>query len=189
MKQHINIYYTKENNQAFLEKSTKHFATMQGIKKDFELLRSPVKKPYITDDLFYISKSNTPDYSFLACSLKPCSIDFQEKRDVDTDRLAKRFFLDDEILYLQDKPQDFFYQVWCAKECVIKYHSQNIEDEISQFSTLPYIFNQHKAFKFKSFKFNEAIYAGILSKKDCVIHYYLVAQDAIIKQDIKEFLI
>lgn len=48
-------------------------------------------------------------------------LDIQYVRSTDTDRLARRYFTEDEVQYLQQQDRDAFFRLWTRKEALSKY--------------------------------------------------------------------
>lgn len=146
MKQTIYFYEGSHQDPLFLTKAINDFTKKEKIDTPWRIYRKESKKIAIEDDLFYISKSNTPQHSYLICSKIPCSLDMQEMHDVKILKIAEKFFLEEEIHYIKQNPSKHFYTVWCLKEAYIKYFEGKMEEMMHTFSVMPLIHQTAKDF-------------------------------------------
>lgn len=67
----------------------------------------------------YVSLTHCWPYAAAVISNYPCGIDI-ERRDLDLEAIYRRYYTECEKLYC-DNNQDLITDVWCRKECFIKY--------------------------------------------------------------------
>ena len=86
--------------------------------------------------VLYHSISHTGDLWGCLISTLRVGFDLQEKRAVDHNGLAERFFLGEEALYVRENGVDGFYDVWTRKEACVKYFRTGLMKDIKSFSVV-----------------------------------------------------
>lgn len=186
MNSHIYLYRYANDTEANFQKALAHFMHAERILLEPTLLRNQQNKPYFAGNPFYLSKAHTDDYHFVAFSLENLSIDFQDQRLIDTQKMSARFFTDDEKLWLNNQDPLAFYHVWTAKEAVIKYYSQNIEDVIDTFSTLKLLKKTDPDFCLRTYQI-ASCFGAVLAQNPFELSPYIIKDNGIIeKEEIKE---
>ena len=97
-------------------------------------------KPYLENYPFYFNLSHSGNYVVCAISPREVGVDIQEYRQVDMERLAKRFFSKEEQNALKvctkgKEQYELFYQLWTRKEAYGKLTGEGIAAVIDK-STL-----------------------------------------------------
>ena len=95
-----------------------------------EVSKTENGKPYFENepDLFF-SISHSAQYCVVVLSNIPVGIDIEKKKDA-KERIAQRFFTPEEKERFtncdEDKKQELFYEIWCAKEACCKISGMGI---------------------------------------------------------------
>lgn len=81
---------------------------------------------------FFFSMAHSGAFLVLAFSLSPIGIDLEKKRKVKAVSLAKKFFSKEEIDFIfsegKTKVEEKFFQLWTAKEAVLKADGRGITE-------------------------------------------------------------
>ena len=178
----IYLYCYSDETPLYFDQALAHFLAQTNQESVPVLLRNKQNKPYFENNACYLSKSHTRKDHFVAFSTVPVSIDFQDVRQNDTDKIVKRFFTRDEQRWLTGQDPLAFYSMWCAKEAIVKYYSQNIEDVIDTFSTVSLLENQAQSLSLKSYRYTEQCYGAILSSNPFTLSAYVIDENVIIKE-------
>ena len=93
-----------------------------------EFKKTKQGKPYIEGNPLSFSISHTGDIWGCLISRENVGLDIQQKRKVNFDKLANRFFLDEEIKFVRDNGSDGFFDIWVRKEACVKYFGTGIRD-------------------------------------------------------------
>jgi len=99
------------------------------------LERTQNGKPFLQGYPVHFSISHTGDIWSCLISAENVGLDIQKTREVSFDKLANRFFLDEEIKFVSDFGRDGFFDIWVRKEACIKYLGTGIRD-IRAFSVI-----------------------------------------------------
>ncbi len=91
-------------------------------------------KPYLPESDIYFNLSHSGDYALLAVSDLPVGCDIEIISEYN-DKLAKRFFHDEEYALLQNSEdrQRLFYRLWTLKESVIKADGRGLTMSLDSF--------------------------------------------------------
>lgn len=101
-------------------------------------------KPYIENSDIHFNISHSNDMVVCALSSKPVGIDIEKIRPINI-KIAKRFFTNNEKIYLFGKdpddtnyntppPDDMlkrFFEIWTAKEAYLKFTGKGIAEELN----------------------------------------------------------
>lgn len=104
---------------------------------DFCVAKHDGGKPYILNqEGFYYNLSHSGRYVVIAWGDSEVGIDVQQQNDsVNIQSFAKRFFANDEQVYIcGDRSR--FYEIWTKKESYLKYTGEGLRKELSSFSVL-----------------------------------------------------
>ena len=98
---------------------------------DLKMYYSENGKPYLQDYSLYFNLSHSGNYAVCAVSPREVGVDIQEQKQVNLERLAKRFFSEEEQSFLKacanEKEQcKLFYQLWTRKEAYGKLTGEGI---------------------------------------------------------------
>ena len=99
----------------------------------FTVLKNENGKPYVNLEGVHFSLSHTNGLAVCAIADKPIGIDCEQivaKSKEDIQKFAKRFFVENEICFLENggfSPFDFF-KVWTGKEATIKKRGSNMSE-------------------------------------------------------------
>lgn len=84
-------------------------------------------KPYITNiPGFYFSTAHSGNAVICAASTSPIGADTEKIREIDHQKLAKRFFLPAEAAQVKDNKS--FFSMWTAKEAAVKLYGKHVAD-------------------------------------------------------------
>ena len=93
-----------------------------------ELKKTERGKPYIEGNPVSFSISHTGDIWSCLISQENVGLDIQQKRKANFNKLANRFFLQEEIKFVRDNGSDGFFDIWVCKEACVKYFGTGIRD-------------------------------------------------------------
>jgi 4'-phosphopantetheinyl transferase len=111
--------YAKESCEESLDFESLTFA---------DLKRTKNGKPFFEGNPIYFSISHTGEVWSCLISPENVGFDIQKIRKLDFNKLANRFFLDEEIKFVRDYGSDGFFDIWVRKEACIKYFGTGIRD-------------------------------------------------------------
>lgn len=88
-------------------------------------------KPYLQDDPVYFNLSHSGNYAVCAVSSREVGVDIQEYKQADMERLARRFFSEEEQNALKactngEEQYKLFYRLWTRKEAYGKLTGEGI---------------------------------------------------------------
>ncbi len=106
---------------------------------DIPLNSPPNQPPHLPKDFGYFSISHCKNALLLGWSKYRIGVDIEKKdRAFKADRLSKRFFSKEEVLFLKNYSytdlRDKVLDLWVIKEAAIKFHSGNIASDLSQWN-------------------------------------------------------
>lgn len=108
-------------------------------REDAVIYRTEQGKPYVRisgeEDCarLYISVSHSGNTFALVEADKEVGLDIQYERNISTNRIAERFFTEDEATYINETDAaDRFYQLWTRKEAFSKYTGAGIEQVVKK---------------------------------------------------------
>mgnify|MGYP000949145863 CR=1 FL=1 len=88
---------------------------------DLTLARGAYGKPYFPQaPWLHFSISHSGDYWLLGLGCSQLGVDIQQKRPVDHQALARRWFTPAEAAYVAQGGREAFYAVWSAREAYLK---------------------------------------------------------------------
>ena len=104
-------------------------------------------KPYLQDYSVYFNLSHSGNYVICAVSPREVGVDIQEYKKVDMERLARRFFSEEEQTILEGRmdgqeKRKLFYQLWTRKEAYGKLTGKGIAAVIDK-CVLPFKEGEH----------------------------------------------
>lgn len=101
---------------------------------ELEIEKKPKGKPFLKNasDLHY-SISHSGDYWVCAVAGQPLGVDIERHHPVPFQKIARRFFHPDEIVYLEKAGETGFFALWTAKESYVKYTGQGVGHHFSDF--------------------------------------------------------
>ena len=104
--------------------AAKQFAKQAGINFDpetDEILRTENGKPYFKSGCMYFSLTHSWDMWMCIFSAEgEVGIDYQFITPIDGERLARRFFPEDEAEYVELNGDEAFFEIWVKKESYAK---------------------------------------------------------------------
>ena len=93
-----------------------------------KLKRTESGKPYFEEYPLCFSISHTGEFWSCLIASENVGLDIQQKQKSNFEKLANRFFLDEEIKFVRDNGSDGFFDIWVRKEACIKYFGTGIRD-------------------------------------------------------------
>ncbi len=137
----IDLFLAKCTKKA--EHDTAKLLAEYGFKKCFRrtasLCHRDSGKPYFYgESQAFVSISHSEGLCLAAISDSEigADIEYMKQGDEQLLRLAKRYFTSEEIKYVEKKPYQNFYQIWCRKESYIKYTCEGLSRPLGSFSVL-----------------------------------------------------
>ena len=123
----------KGKSEALLRRAIGMYAEEKQCFSNINLNNLPLKrtengKPYLEGRPLHFSLSHTGMLWGCLISSQEVGIDIQEKRNVNFDKLADRFFLDEEIQFVRNHGIDGFFDIWVHKEACMKYYGTGLRD-------------------------------------------------------------
>lgn len=108
------------------------YAAMNGVPFDpakEKILRTENRKPYFESGIFQFSITHSWD-TWMAVFTREGSIgiDIQFAGNIDSERLADRFYADDEAEFVRSRGDEAFYQLWVRKEAYGKLTGNGLKD-------------------------------------------------------------
>ena len=103
-----------------------------------EILRAEKGKPYFKELPLQFSVSHTDDLwvCLISASTESLGVDVQQIKETRQDKIAERYFTDDEKEYLKEKGESVFFEIWTRKEAYAKYTGRGLSKELAEISTL-----------------------------------------------------
>ena len=138
----ITVYNgTKKTSDEIITESIRMFAADRAISlpDNIKIVRQEFKKPYTENVPLFFSLSHSGDYTVCAVSSCCIGIDLQKVKNNNRDRseyIASNYFSLDEYLHLKENDFEDFFDIWTAKESVVKYTGEGITEEFNGFSVL-----------------------------------------------------
>lgn len=131
----------KKLTENLLLKVIEQFAGEAGCSfenKSLEICRTEKGKPYFKEIPVELSVSHTDDLwvCLIADDNNPVGVDIQKIKDTNQERVAARYFTDDEKAYLHENGSDAFFKIWTRKEAFAKYTGKGLSKELKDISTL-----------------------------------------------------
>lgn len=128
-----------------------------------EILKDHNQKPYLVNDLRYISISHSFDVAAIMVADRPCGIDI-EKDLPRLQRIATKFILPEDLIRIGSSPQynDHLYRIWCAKEAMFKAYG------LGQLN-----FKNHLSLDMSAIMRSDPSFNGTLSKESLTLRFNL----------------
>lgn len=165
MENHVIIYQTKEPKLHTLDACIQDFTKRYKLDNTWYLYKTANGKPIILNNDFYYSKTITAAFSTYAFSLNPISIDIQKfEENIDFLKIANRFYHHKEAEYVKHHGIQSFYEIWCLKECYIKFFDLRIEKDFQHFSILELLENRVKNLFYTPLPINSEYYGSLLTE-------------------------
>ena len=103
-----------------------------------EILRAEKGKPYFKELPLQFSVSHTEDLwvCLISDGKDPVGVDIQQIKETRRERVAERYFTDEEKEYLNENDEDVFFELWTRKEAYAKYTGRGLTKELAEISTL-----------------------------------------------------
>jgi len=101
-----------------------------------KIVHNQYGKPDFINDNIHFNLSHSANKWICAISQYLVGVDIEKKRECRKDLIAKRFFHFHESQFLKENDYQAFFDVWCAKESVVKCQGSGIFDDFSLFSVI-----------------------------------------------------
>ena len=103
-----------------------------------EILRAEKGKPHFKELPLQFSVSHTEDLwvCLISDGENPVGVDIQKIKETRQERIAERYFTDEEKEYLNEKRECAFFEIWTRKEAYAKYTGRGLTKELAEISTL-----------------------------------------------------
>ena len=103
-----------------------------------EILRAEKGKPYFKELPLQFSVSHTEDLwvCLISDDTDPVGVDIQQIKETRQERVAERYFTNEEKEYLKENCEAAFFEIWTRKEAYAKYKGSGLTKELAQISTL-----------------------------------------------------
>ena len=137
--------YPDLKGSALTDKLTEDCVRRYGL-QEFHILRTQKGKPYIANSTdskedeemndTNISVSHSGNIFVCIVSEKPVGIDVQHRRVASTEKIADRYFKDEENAYVAERGENGFFTLWTRKEAYSKLTGKGLEEIIGGASVL-----------------------------------------------------
>ncbi len=89
-------------------------------------------KPYVEDTDFYFNISHSGSYVVLVTGKCELGVDIQERKPVEAEAMAKRFFTgkEYEALLASEEKEKLFYKLWTRKEAYGKWLGSGLSEQV-----------------------------------------------------------
>lgn len=131
----------KKRTEELILKAIEQFAVETGASYENmsrEIYRTEKGKPYFNEIPVEISVSHTED--MWVCLINegkyPVGVDIQKIKGLNHERVAGRYFTDDEKSYMQANGDSAFFKIWTHKEAYAKFTGRGLTKELKEISTL-----------------------------------------------------
>lgn len=103
-----------------------------------EILRTEKGKPYFKELPLQFSVSHTDNLwvCLMSEGADPVGVDIQKIKDTRQQRVAERYFTDDEKICLMEAGSEAFFEIWTRKEAYAKYTGRGLNKELAEISVL-----------------------------------------------------
>jgi 4'-phosphopantetheinyl transferase len=102
------------------------------------ILRTEKGKPYFKELPLQFSVSHTDN--LWVCLISDCAdpvgVDVQKKKEYSYEKIAARYFTDDEKAELSKNGTEAFFEIWTRKEAYAKYTGKGLTKDLEEISTL-----------------------------------------------------
>jgi len=137
----ISLYFTdikdvKDQYALVIACTYEHLKYLDLVPPTLKIIRKQNGKPDFDNDNIHFNLSHSADKWICAISQYIVGVDIEKKRQCRTDLIAKRFFHNNESQFLQEDDYHTFFDVWCAKESVVKCQGSGVFDDFNQFSVI-----------------------------------------------------
>lgn len=101
-----------------------------------QILRGKRGKPYFKEVPIEFSVSHTGDLWVCLMDMDPVGVDVQQIRSCKREKIADRYYTQDERDFVRSRGEAGFFQIWARKEAYAKYTGDGFKEELRSFSTL-----------------------------------------------------
>lgn len=129
----MNLYVYKGNDhkgtdgEALLKKALRDYSNNKY--KEPIIARGEYGKPYFENIPIYFSISHTCDiWTCLMADFK-VGIDIQISKNLDYEKIAKRFFSKEEAIFVRENGKKSFFEIWTRKEAFVKYTGKGFSNQ------------------------------------------------------------
>ena len=131
----------KRLTEELILKAIEQFAVETGASYESmsrEICRTEKGKPYFKEIPVEFSVSHTEDMwvCLIDSGEYPVGVDIQKIKDTNKEKIAARYYTDDEKACLQANGEEAFFRIWTRKEAYAKYTGKGLTRELTEFSTL-----------------------------------------------------
>ncbi len=100
--------------------------------QDFTILKSERGKPYVENAGFFFNISHSGEYVVLVTGTCELGVDIQEKKNVNAEALAKRFFTEQEyeVIAANTAKIELFCKLWTRKEAYGKWLGTGLTEKV-----------------------------------------------------------
>lgn len=100
------------------------------------IIKNSKGKPFFSDLKIKFSISHSGNLWICVFSDENVGIDIQEIKNINTKKIAKRYFSEEEYLYIDKNGLNSFFQIWTMKEAFVKYIGEGISYGFGRFSVV-----------------------------------------------------
>lgn len=131
----------QKRTEELVRSAARQYIIEEGIRmgpSSGKILRTPKGKPYFEDVPLEFSVSHTGDLwvCLISDGQSPVGVDVQLIRPCHSDKVAKRYYTDDEQEFVSAMGETGFFQIWTRKEAYAKYTGEGLSGQMASFSTL-----------------------------------------------------
>lgn len=131
----------QQKTEELVKCAVRKYAAETGLDLDgvsLEICRTGKGKPYFRELQIEFSVSHTDDLwvCLISDGTAPVGVDIQAVKETRQERIAERYFTDDEKRYLNTDAENAFFDIWTRKEAYAKYTGNGITKELLTVSTI-----------------------------------------------------
>lgn len=99
-----------------------------------EIVRGPHGKPYFNKTDIFFSVSHTANVWACLMGNQPVGLDIQRAHKSNWEKIAQRFFTEDEERHIKANGEKKFWQIWTMKEAYVKYLGEDLGSGFKKYS-------------------------------------------------------
>lgn len=130
-------------------------------KPGLKILRTEKGKPYVKEPDVFLSVSHSENLFICLIGDRPLGIDLQHGRKMDFEKVADRYFTDEEAAWVKHCGNSAFFRLWTRKEAFSKYTGNGLSDVMAKCPVL-----DRQDVEFLDFQWEQDLYCSCCIQKD-----------------------
>lgn len=121
-----------------------------------QILRTEKGKPYVPEETgIFLSASHSENLFVCLIGDRPLGIDLQHERRIDPEKIAARYFTEEEVELVRRQGKPAFFRLWTRKEAFSKYTGNGLADVMAKISVL-----DRSDVEFLDFQWEKGVYCS-----------------------------